>query len=413
MIKNYSPLSSKSELNKIMTKMSELLDISNSQYEDATNKYKAIANYLSNDEDIRSLDPDMYSQGSFALGTIIKPLSDKEEYDIDLVCELKKGTTNELTQNDLKNLIGKRLKSGMYKDKLKDLDGGRRCWTIVYAEETQFHLDILPAIPDKASRLLLENAGNFYGDSAVSITDKDDKNFYRISDDWVKSNPKGYKEWFKQQMIIQLNERKRMFAESAKANIDEVPDYKVKTPLQRAIQLLKRHRDLSCENNDDKPISIIITTLSAKAYGNEDNLYDALVGILENMTNHIEYKYENGKRIAKVENPVDFRENFADKWEKYPVREKVFYEWVYKARQYFNKLISFDSNILSLNESLNDGFGENIVKKTFSNLGNERESERNSGNLRMDNKTKILGTSLSKDTSKKVVKHTFHGIYKG
>ncbi len=76
MIKDYSPLSSKSELNKILKKMSEILDITTTQYDDATSKYKAIAEYLNNDDEINALEPDMYAQGSFALGTIIKPLSD-------------------------------------------------------------------------------------------------------------------------------------------------------------------------------------------------------------------------------------------------------------------------------------------------------------------------------------------------
>ena len=29
----------------------------------------------------------IYAQGSFALGTVIKPITDTEDYDLDLVCE--------------------------------------------------------------------------------------------------------------------------------------------------------------------------------------------------------------------------------------------------------------------------------------------------------------------------------------
>ena len=409
MIRNISPLSSKSELNKILKKMSELLDISTTQYEDATNKYKAVAEYLSKDDKINDLEPDMYPQGSFALGTIIKPLTDKEEYDIDLVCELKKGNTKTLSQYNLKELIGDRLKSGRYKEKLKDINGGRRCWTIEYAEDTQLHLDILPAVPDSDSRLILEIAGNTFGNSAISITDKEEDNFYLITDDWVKSNPRGYKKWFKEQMLLQLSESKRLFAETIKASVEDVPDYKVKTPLQRAVQLLKRHRDLTCEDNDDKPISIIITTLSAKAYSNEDNLYDALISILNKMTDYIEYKWKDGKRITVIENPVDSRENFADKWEDYPIREKVFLDWVGEAKKYFNELLKIEGGIVLLNESLSKGMGENMVKKTFSALGNQNNNLRESGNLRIDTKTGILGTSLS-EGSKKVKNHNFYGV---
>ncbi len=413
MMKNYSSLSSKSELNKILKKMSEVLDITTTQYDDATSKYKAIALYLNNDEKINTLEPDMYAQGSFALGTIIKPLSDKEEYDIDLVCELKKGSVKNLTQSDLKDLIGDRLKSGRYRDKLKDLKGSRRCWTIEYAEDTQLHLDILPAIPDTDSRLLLASNGNSLGHSAISITDRETDNFYTINDNWVKSNPKGYKKWFNEQMLVQLNESKRLFAATMKASIEDVPDYKVKTPLQRAVQLLKRHRDSTCIDNDDKPISIIITTLSARAYSNEDNLYDALINILEKMPNYINHKFKNGKKITFIENPVYARENFADKWEKHPVREQIFMKWLEDAKSYFNKLLKTDNNIISLNESLSRGMGENIVKKVFSELGKQNKSFRESGKLRMDTKTGILGSSLMTESSKKIKNHNFHGVYKG
>ncbi len=302
-----------------------------------------------------------------------------------------------LTQSYLKNLIGDRLKSGRYKDKLKDLDGSRRCWTIEYAEDTQLHLDILPAIPDTGSRLLLASKGNSLGDSAIGITDKEKDNFYTINDDWVKSNPRGYKKWFNNQMLIQLNESKKLFAETIKASIEDVPDYKVKTSLQRAVQLLKRHRDFTCVDNDDKPISIIITTLSAKSYGNEDNLYDALISILTKMTEHIEYKWEDGKKITVIENPVDSRENFADKWEEHPIREKVFKKWAQDAKVYFEKLLKIDNDIIFLNESLSKGMGENVVKKTFSALGNQSRSLRDSGSLRMATGTGLLGTNIAKE----------------
>lgn len=409
MLQNYMQFGRKDELNKILRKMSEILDISNSQYEDAVNKYQGIAGYLGRDEEINKLEPDMYPQGSFSLGTVIKPLSNKEEYDIDLVCELKLATVKDYTQSDLKKIIGDRLKSGRYKEMLKNKNGGRRCWTIEYAEDTQLHLDILPCLPDKASRFLLESLGNSYGNTSISITDNTHSDYYVITDDWVKSNPKGYQSWFKEQMLTQLNESRKLFAATENVNIDNVPDYKIKTPLQRAVQLLKRHRDFTCENNDDKPISIIITTLSAYAYGNEDNLYDALTGILDNMHLYIKYEMKEGKRKAVIANPVDSRENFADKWEEYPIREKTFMEWLNSAKTYFKTLIEEGKNMEWISESLDKGFGNDIVKKTFSALGSESRFMRDSGNLRMATGTGLLGTNIVVEKSKQVRKHKFHG----
>lgn len=42
--------------------------------------------------------------------------------------------------------------------------------------------------------------------------------------------------------------------------------------LQRIVQILKRHRDIMFNGDEDKPISIIITTLASRAYRGETNL---------------------------------------------------------------------------------------------------------------------------------------------
>ena len=55
------------------------------------------------------------------------------------------------------------------------------------------------------------------------------------------------------------------------ATIEEVPTYELKTPLQRAIQLLKRHRDVMFADNPEvAPISMILTNLSGRAYNGEE-----------------------------------------------------------------------------------------------------------------------------------------------
>ncbi|MCT4664227.1 MAG: nucleotidyltransferase [Flavobacteriales bacterium] len=408
MINNYSNFLNAQELNERLKQLTEVLDLTTTQYKDAVAKYEAIAKYLKNDDTIALLEPDMYPQGSFSLGTVIKPLSDKEEYDIDLVCELKKGNALLHSQYYYKELIGDRLKSGIYKDKLKDKNGGKRCWTIEYAEATQLHLDILPAIPDSYSRLIFESVNN-YGDTAISITDKEHHGFYRVNDDWVKSNPRGYQKWFKDQMLLMLNESKKLFAKSMNANIDDVPDYEVKTPLQRAVQLLKRHRDTTCDDNDDKPISIIITTLSAKAYGNEDNLLDALINILNGMENHIKYENKQGKTIAVIENPVDSRENFADKWEKFPIRQKVFFEWLRNAKKYFKELVSANDDIQWINEHLSKGFGKDIVSRSLVSIGNNTREKREGGKLKMALGSGIINSTVSAENTKEIKNHNFYG----
>lgn len=68
-----------------------------------------------------------------------------------------------------------------------------------------------------------------------------------------------------------------------------LPDYKVRTPLQHSIMILKRHRDMMFARDEINccPISIIITTLAAHAYGGQDDVGEALFAILAGMERHI------------------------------------------------------------------------------------------------------------------------------
>ena len=63
----------------------EELDVSDSKYEKATQRYNSIADYIKNSE-LSFYRPDIYLQGSFKLGTAIKPLTEDGAYDIDIVC---------------------------------------------------------------------------------------------------------------------------------------------------------------------------------------------------------------------------------------------------------------------------------------------------------------------------------------
>jgi hypothetical protein len=117
-----------------------------------------------------------------------------------------------------------------------------------------------------------------------------------------------------------------------KASVEEIPEYRVRTPLQQAVMILKRHRDDMFEDDpDSKPISIIITTLAGHAYEGEADAPSALLGILERM----EGKITNDGRRYIVANPTDATENFADRWEKYPERHEAFFAWLAQARADF------------------------------------------------------------------------------
>ena len=66
-----------------------------------------------------------------------------------------------------------------------------------------------------------------------------------------------------------------------------MPDELVRTPLQRTIQILKRHRDIRFSTKEErkiKPISMIITTLAAQIYAGEQTVEQVLRKIVERLT---------------------------------------------------------------------------------------------------------------------------------
>src|SRR5690606_37219737 len=115
-------------------------------------------------------------------------------------------------------------------------------------------------------------------------------------------------------------------------------------PLQRVVQILKRHRDIMFGGNEHKPISIIITTLAAKSYNKEIDIVDALLNVLNKMESFIEEKYisKYQRKIKWIANPINDEENFADKWPDESEKEDNFYAWLEKARADFSDLITGD-----------------------------------------------------------------------
>ncbi|MEQ9565033.1 MAG: hypothetical protein RLN85_04330, partial [Pseudomonadales bacterium] len=181
-------------------------------------------------------------------------------------------------------------------------------------------------------------------------------------DEWPVSNPKGYGIWFQSRQSDAVLARKRTVVEKSLvyASVDDVPDYVVKTPLQRAIQLLKRHRDTMFNGDDEKPISIIISTLSAHAYNGEQTISEALRSILKNM--HLLIEERGG--VKWVANPVNPMENFADKWLEAPQKCEKFFTWLEKARRDFGLYLTV--NIYSqVPTELQEALSEDTVTKVL------------------------------------------------
>ncbi len=351
--------------NDVLHTILEKIELPDSAYEKAEKRYKDLGDWLHRPESTcGNFDPHVFSQGSFRLGTAIRPDSE-EQYDLDMGCNLRRGLDkSSITQKQLKLLVGHELELyRMARGIKEELAEKKRCWRLEYADGLSFHMDIVPCVPESDTgrgllkKRMIENSkfdeslAQNVSQLAVSITDNTDPTYAVVNENWRISNPEGYARWFEMRMKtarLIINEREMRF----KASIDNLPYYQWKTPLQQVIQLLKRHRDTMFKSNEDsKPISVIITTLAAKSYKGESDLASALNTVLSEMDDHI------ASQAPLIPNPVNPAEDFADKWydEKsvqYRLQEN-FYKWLYQARADFSALCSSDDTQRVVNAAQN------------------------------------------------------------
>lgn len=385
-------------------KLADALDLTDAQYELANEKFLTMGNYLSAPGSLLArFDPTVLLQGSLRVGIPVRPINEDDEFDVDMTCILKLGTGN-ITQYELKELFRIRLEENADYKRMLD-EEHRRCWRVQYAESMRFHLDVVPAIPDDFSWILAQGVPYNFAKHAINITDNKSQNYMLRSSEWPKSNTEGFALWFLEVMKEQLTEAKRMMSATLNKKIEDIPDFRARTPLQRAIQILKRHRDLHFRNDcDDKPVSIIITTLAARAYQGQSNLYDALTGIIERMPMFIEERTVGGIPVKWVPNPVNPKENFADKWQTEKQRQQKFYTWLAKVRSDLN-YIETQKGIHNIGETLKPLFGSRAVNDALNHVGKNLNDLRENNKLMATTGAATLGTGLARA----VPKHTFDG----
>lgn len=372
--------------------LGELLELSISDFDIpfevqqlAEQRYRAVGAWLDSYWGANAADGQIYAQGSFALGTVVGPIVTGADYDIDLVCrrDLRRVST---TQKALKRDVGGALASYLRAspEGEPDLEEGKRCWTLDYPAEP-FHMDVLPAIPNADA---LPNG--------ISITDK---GYSR----WLPSNPVDYATWFRSRMAEEMQVARQTIALAKRMEVEEVPEWQVKTALQRAVQAFKRHRDIHFEGREEvKPASIIVTTLAGLAYEGGSDLVDVIAHIVREMPSLVVTR----GGVLWLPNPVQPDENFADRLETEPGRKEAFFEWL--------ELVERDFGSLTEQRGL-----DRVVQKMAGMFGEEparAANERYGTGLRDARKRGLLGSAAATGMLEEVAPkrppirdHTFHG----
>ena len=404
---NTLTLEKRKELNNLFLQIAEGLDITETQFNNLVMSYNAVGKYLEDDETFKSYCPVVTPQGSLRLGTIIQPISEDGDIDVDLVYRLN-GKSSIWTQKDIKLLVGKRLKEhGTYSGML-DKEEGRRCWTLLYRQDSnntkeRYHMDILPSVSDSEFNRRYESirsreySPQTIDQIAIRITDNQDPGYEKRTDitEWLKSNPDGYAIWFAYRCKSISEKRENLFEA-----VMPVGKYvKEKTILQRIVQILKRHRDIMFKDDEDKPISIIITTLAARAYNGESSLLEGLYNVVGSMESYIK-RNPNGDFV--ISNPVNPDENFADKWPTHPKRKENFFKWLKQVKADLNNIINATG--LQLRENVGSSFGEDFSKKMFNRIADQHKQSAINAGIKIGT-TGVLG-SVGKTLN---AKNTFFG----
>jgi hypothetical protein len=308
--------------------LADELDIAPSLYEKAADRHKSLGEWLCRPEStLARFQPNVRPQGSFRYGTVIKPLFEGTSYDLDQVVVLEGLRTNDWSQAELKDRFGVELAAYARKYGMQAPESKHRCWRLPYRDEVEFHLDSLPSVPASEEFVLsLRRAGveDAWAARAVAITDDRRSNYRIVAGEWLTSNPRGFAKWFEARAALG---RREQLQYGTRASVEDIPAYEWKTPLQRAIQLLKRHRDVMFRRTPDlAPISMIITNLAASAYQGERDLQSALTGIVARMESFVR------DLPPRVPNPTHPAEDYADKWRLRPILEPNFRTWIQQAR---------------------------------------------------------------------------------
>lgn len=371
-------------------KLIEGLDIPQSLYVKAIEHYNAVAAFLQE----RGIESDIYPQGSYSLGTVVRPYKESEDaaYDLDAVCEIKI-KKSDTTAEEIKKMVGDALKSdGTYRKMLQE--EWDKCWTLEYADVNGigFSVDIVPAVAEED--IILKNTLETEGvdftvyDSQIAITHKDGEKYT-----WKTSNPKAYQNWFKklnesfvkaerQRLAKRHDERLYVLNEGT---VEKIPETQERSALQRVIQIVKYHADVYYTKGnikEYKSASVIVTTLIALLAQEADPslevfpLLSYIVGQLEIYGENLSLtesafakRYENKNVIRRIggqwvlRNPLNPSENLVDSWNQEPHKAQYFFQWIRMLKKdYLTSLDTEDEKFVAV---LENNFGKDYLQKSL------------------------------------------------
>lgn len=363
-------------LDDLLRIICEELQISESRYREAEERYKSVNKYLEAERSpFYAFKPDIYPQGSMKLGTTVKPIDGP--HDLDFVLELAASHEHVDPMKLLDSLYFYLHDSNIYGPMVSRKN---RCVRIEYANE--FYIDILIACQNLRAP-----------SSCIKVPDR------KVAG-WKDSNPRGYAAWFESRSALYLSPSLRVMAKA-----EPIPDQQSvieKTALQLAVQLLKRWRDIRYANACDlAPISIVLTTLAGEMYTGGRSVSAVLKTILDGIVLKIAEADNRLDRI-RVHNPSNQAEDLSERWDSNPKSYMAFCDGIHELRRQWTTILSKQGDVRRELEVL---FGE-TVKKAVTKQAERVQSDRTKERLGVSS-AGLIG--LVDGVTRKTPPNTFYG----
>jgi SMODS domain-containing protein len=360
--------SATAQLDQLLQEVTVALQLTPTQYRLAEERYRAVGSWLGDPAStLAVLRPIIYPQGSMALQTTVKP-REAEEFDLDLVLQVEPISQDPLV---LYEQVYRRLADhGAY---IQQLERMKRCIRLNYSGE--FHLDILPARADRSR-----------GGTAVQVPD-------RKLEQWMPSNPLGYRDWFEERCTLAV-----LLKEAMQEPLPPNAPATLKAVLKRAVQLIKRRRDMVFADYDDAPRSVVLTTLAARCYSGEPSVSGALLATLKAIVGEIEAA--SPERVVVV-NPTNPAERFCEAWTTETYDE--FTRFIYAFQQEAEALAAA-RGLAEIGRRLNVMFGEQVGVRAMNEYLTKVTEARNVGALGFT----AVGLT-TRGGANPIPKHTFYG----
>ena len=351
-------------LSGILDQITISLQLNDTQKVRARQAYSAVTDWLAAPgSGLESYSPWLFPQGSLAQDTTVRPIS-RSEFDLDVICHLD--YPESAKPEDLFQLIWDRIHRNETYRPLMTRES--RCIRLNYAEDSQFHLDIVPAIPDRGRKgdfiLIPDGSG-----SGAGMT-------------WKTSNPIGFKEWLEEQKAVVAFAEKR-------ARVDPLDDplpAEQKAALTKSIQLFKRWRDICWEDEPKLATpSIVLTYLAARGNPGEGSLATSFDYILDRMA-----EFADGGE-TEILSPVNDQEIISEKWLNKPASHDAFVEEIRDLRRRWDGVLEVADDpsrgIAPLAAALKDIFGEAVDDAVKSAIHEPVKVAREEGSLLVEKKS--------------------------